>query len=123
MHWNIVAECISEINLIIIWFYSRKSNLVPSLRNRLFQFCFFVTFCAMSFNIASTVMIAYPEKFPCFLTWLVTTVYFVATPLMGMAYFFYTLAAVFENKGNTMKIIIWTSLPGTVYFLLVIFMV
>ena len=39
---------------------------------------------------------------------------------MGMAYFFYTLAAVFENKGNTMKIIIWTSLPGTVYFLLVI---
>ena len=44
MHWNIVAECISEINLIIIWFYSRKSNLVPSLRNRLFQFCFFVTF-------------------------------------------------------------------------------
>lgn len=120
MHWNIVAECISEINLIIIWFYSRKSNLVPSLRNRLFQFCFFVTFCAMSFNIASTVMIAYPEKFPCFLTWLVTTVYFVATPLMGMAYFFYTLAAVFENKGNTMKIIIWTSLPGTVYFLLVI---
>ena len=27
MQWNIVAECISGINLIIIWFYSRKSNL------------------------------------------------------------------------------------------------
>lgn len=120
MQWNIVAECISGINLIIIWFYSRKSNLVPSLRNRLFQFCFLVTFCAMSFNIASTIMIAYPDKFPYLLNWLVTTVYFVATPLMGMAYFFYTLATVFENRGNPPKILAWTALPGGIYFLLVL---
>lgn len=120
MHWNIVAECISAINLIIIWFYSRKSNLVPSLKNRLFQTCFLVTFCAMAFNIASTVMLAYPDKAPYVLTWLVTGIYFAATPLMGMTYFFYTVATVFENSGNATKIMAWTSLPGCIYLVLVL---
>lgn len=120
MHWNIAAECISIINIIIIWFYSRKSNLVPSLKNWLFQLCFLVTFCAMVFNVLSTVMLAYPQHSPPFLTWLVTTVYFVATPLMGMAYFSYTVATVFEHSDSTLKIIAYTSFPGIVYFALVL---
>lgn len=120
MHWNIAAECISIINIVIIWFYSRKGNLVPSLKNWLFQLCFLVTFCAMTFNVLSTIMLAYPECYPSFLIWLVTTVYFVATPLMGMAYFSYTVATVFENRDSTLKIIGCTSLPGIVYFALVL---
>lgn len=120
MQWNIAAESISVVNLIIIWFYSRKSNLVPSLKNRLFQLCFLVTFCAMSFNILSTVMLAHPERSPGVLTWLVTMIYFVATPLMGMAYFFYTVATVLENHGNAAKVIGLTSMPGLFYFILVL---
>lgn len=120
MYWNIAAECISIVNLAIIWFYSRKSNEVPSLKNRLFQSCFFVTFCAMTFNVLSTVMLAYPENIPVFLTWIVTAVYFAVTPLMGMEYFFYTVATVFESKGNALKIIGGTSIPGLAYFVLVV---
>lgn len=120
MYWNIAAECISIVNLIIIWFYSRKSNLVPSLKNILFQMCFLVTFCAMSFNVLSTLMLAYPKYVPHTLTWVVTTIYFVATPLMGMGYFFYTAATVFENHGNAWKLMAWTSLPGLAYFVLVL---
>lgn len=120
MHWNIAAESISVINLIIIWFYSRKGSLVPSLKNRLFQLCFLVTFCAMSFNILSTVMLAYPETAPCLITWVVTMVYFIATPLMGMAYFFYTLATVLESRGNAVKVMGLTSVPGIIYLFLVL---
>lgn len=120
MHWNIAAECISIVNLFIIWFYSRKSNLVPSLKNKLFQLCFPVTFCAMTFNVLSTVMLAFPGRVPVFLTWIVTSVYFIATPLMGMGYFFYTAATVFESRGSAMKVIAWTSLPGVAYFILVL---
>lgn len=120
MYWNIAAECISIINLAIIWFYSRKSTLVPSLKNWLFHLCVFVTFCAIGFNILSTMMIAHPEYSPDFLTWAVTTVYFAATPLMGMAYFFYTVGTVFESGGKALKIIGWTSLPGILYLILVL---
>lgn len=121
MHWNIAAECISIVNLAIIWFYSRKSNLVPSLKNWLFQLCFFVTFCAIGFNILSTVMLSYPSYAPAPLTWAVTTVYFAATPLMGMGYYFYTLATVLEGYGNAVKVIVRTSLPGIAYLALVLY--
>lgn len=120
MYWNIAAECISIIDLIIIWFYSRQSNLVPSLKNRLFQSCFSVTFCAMSFNILSTVMLLYPGSVPNLLTWIVTTVYFAATPLMGLGYFYYTLATVLENRGNVLKVMAWTSIPGIMYLGMVV---
>ncbi|WP_269477379.1 EAL domain-containing protein [Hominibacterium faecale] len=120
MHWNIAAECISLVYLLIIWFYSRKSSLVPSLKNRLFYFCFAATFCAIGFNILSTAMLSYPEHSINLLTWLVTTIYFIATPLMGMAYFFYTIATVFEGQGNALKIMKWTSIPGIFYLVLVL---
>lgn len=120
MHWNIAAECISIVNLAIIWFYSRKSDLVPSLKNRLFQSCFSVTFCAMGFNILSTLMLTYPDGVPVFLTWIVTTIYFVATPLMGMVYFFYVVATVFEFRGSSLRIMIFTAIPGLAYCILVL---
>ncbi|MCQ4635946.1 EAL domain-containing protein [Anaerovorax odorimutans] len=120
MHWNIAAECISLVYLFIIWFYSRKSNLVPSLKNRLFYFCFLATFCAIGFNILSTVMLTYPNYSVNFLTWLVTTIYFIATPLMGMAYFFYTIATVFESQGNALRIMKWSSIPGVLYLFVVL---
>lgn len=120
MRWNIAAECISVIILLIIWFYSRKSILVPSLKNRLFQMCFFMTFCAMSFNILSTLLLGSPEFAPSFLSWVITSIYFVATPMMGMAYFFYTVATVYESQGNELKVMAWTSFPGIIYVALVL---
>lgn len=119
MQWNMAAECISIVNLTIIWFYSRKSNLVPSLKNWLFQLCFLVTFCAMSFNVLSTLLLS-SSLAASSLTWVVTTVYFVATPLMGMGYFFYTVATVFERQGNAIQVMAKTSLPGIAYSILVL---
>lgn len=120
MRWNIAAECISVIILLIIWFYSRQSGLVPSLKNKLFQMCFFITFCAMSFNILSTILLDFPEYAPGLLSWIVTSVYFLATPMMGMAYFFYTVATVYEDQGSELKVMAWTSIPGLLYAVMVL---
>ena len=122
MHWNIAAECISIVILSIIWIYSRKSNLVPSLKNRIFQMCFLITFCAMGTNIISTWLLSYVDCPFHFLPWIITTVYFAATPLMGMAYFYYTVATVFENynNGKALNVMLWTGWPGAVYLVLVI---
>ncbi len=120
MHWNIAAECISIVILSIIWVYSRKSNLVPSLKNRLFQMCFLITFCAMSTNIISTWMLTYNGRPLYFLSWLITTVYFASTPLMGLAYFYYTVATVTDNYHRALKTMFWTGWPGAAYLVLVL---
>lgn len=120
MKWNIAAECISAVMLSIIWAYSRKGSTVPTLKNKMFQACFLTTFCAMLSNILSTVMLANPQAVPAFLTEAVTLVYFVATPLMGMAYFFYAAATVYEKHDGVWKVIGWVSIPGILYFLTVL---
>lgn len=119
MSWNIVPECISIIILIIIWVYSRKGSTLPTLKNQLFQSCFFVTFCAMATNIFSTIMIEYLTLFPIWLTEFTTIIYFICTPLMGMFYFFYS-ASVIYNDNFLKKLILYTSIPAIAYVLLVI---
>lgn len=83
--------------------------------------CFLITFCAMGFNIMSTILLTYEERSLCALTWVVTTIYFAATPLMGLAYFYYTVATVFENQGNSLRVMAWTGWPGCVYLIMVLF--
>lgn len=120
MRWNVAAECISVVFLIIIWSYARKGDLLPSLKNRLFQCCFLATFCAMFSNILSTAFLAFPQYVPYQVSWAVTMVYFMATPLMGMAYFYYTTATVYENHEGISKVIGWSCIPGIIYLFLVI---
>lgn len=120
MRWNVAAECISVVFLIIIWSYARKGDLLPSLKNRLFQCCFLSTFCAMFSNILSTAFLAFPQHVPYQLSWAVTIVYFIATPLMGMAYFYYTTATVYENHEGIFKVIGWSCIPGILYLFLAI---
>ena len=120
MHWNLAAECISLVFLYIIWSYSRRGNPLPSLKNRTFQACFLTTFCAMLSNILSTVMLNWSAYVPTPLTWVVTTVYFIGTPLMGMTYYFYTIATLYERRDGGPRVMAWSSLPGIAYLLLVL---
>ncbi len=120
LSWNIVPECISTIFLCIIWVYSRKGNLIPNTKNRLFQASLLTTFGAMTTNILSTILIyrLTPETFV--LTWIVTLVYFVGTPLMGLVYFFYTAANIYEDKAHLGRYFLITSIPGIAYLALVL---
>ena len=99
MEWNIAAEAISLVMIGIIGVYARKGSHLPTLKNRIFQWCLTVTFSAIFTNILSTIMIQQYRVVPIWLTWIVTMVYFVLTPLMGMAYFLYTVSVIYTEKG------------------------
>ena len=98
MKWNIAAEAISFVMLGIIWVYSRKGSHLPTLKNRIFQGCLLVTAGAILTNILSTIMIYRLDEFPMWMTWSVTMVYYVLTPLMGFAYFLYTVSIVYTER-------------------------
>ena len=120
MTWNIAPEAISLVILAIIWVYSRSGSFLPSLKNKIFQGCLMVTFGAMLTNILSTVMIYYSGVFPLWLTWTVTMIYFVMTPLMGLAYFLYAVAVIYEEEQQGRRIIKLGIIPGVLYTAVVV---
>lgn len=119
MTWNVSAECISAVIVCIILVYSKNSNLLPTLKNKMFQFCLAFTLAAICSNILSTVMLYNYIVFPIGLTWIVTAIYFVLTPFMGSIYFFYSVAVVYEGEKNIKQILFWGSIPYVLYFIFV----
>ncbi|WP_172623495.1 putative bifunctional diguanylate cyclase/phosphodiesterase [Arabiibacter massiliensis] len=115
MKWNVSAEVIAFIIVCIIMVYSRKSHAVPSRKNRLFRICLVTTICAIGANLASTLMIAYAPAQLVPLTWVVTWVYFVLTPLLGAAYFYYAVAVVSEARPVAAWRIAVSTLPCVLY--------
>ena len=120
MSWNIAAECISTVMLCIVWNYSRQSHSLPTLKNKLFQVCFLTTFLAMTSNILSTICIQNTGVIPLWVNWPVTTIYFIATPLMGVIYFYYALSILYENQPRFPKRWLFLLLPAAFYLLMVI---
>lgn len=120
MRWNIAAESISLVMLGIIWVYARKGSHLPTLKNKVFQWCLLVTFSAILTNILSTNMIYQYEYIPAWLTWIVTSVYFVLTPLMGLTYFLYTVSVIYTDMDQAKKVIGIGLIPGAGYTLLIL---
>ena len=120
MSWNIAAECISIVFLSIILVYAHKGTLLPSWKNRMFQCCLGATFAAMVSNVLSTLMLASPHWVESWLCWGVTEIYFLATPLMGLAYYCYTAATIFEEHAGGRLALILGVLPGVFYAALVL---
>lgn len=121
MGWNIAAECISLVMIAIIGIYARKGSRLPTLKNRAFQGCLTVTFSAILTNILSTVLLLHYRQIPLWLTLSVTTVYYILTPLMGLAFFFYTVSIIYTERNQLKRILTAGSIPGTAYTLLVLF--
>lgn len=104
----------------IILIYSRKGSRLPTLKNRMFQGCLMVTFCAMLTNILSTVMIYFDQIVPLWSIWIITTLYFLLTPLMGLAYFLYTMAIIYVESPGLKKSFLFCSIPGFGYAVLIL---
>lgn len=120
VRWNIAPETISLVILGIIWVYSRKGSHIPSLKNRMFQGCLTVTFAAMTSNIVSTFMLYDYFPVPVWLTWIVTTIYFILTPLMGLVYYLYVLSIIYEERPQLKRMILAGMIPAALYTLLVL---
>ena len=120
MGWNVSAEVIAFIIVLVISVYSRQSHAVPSPKNRVFRLCLATTLGAIGTNLASTLMIAYAplELLP--LTYLVTLCYFVLTPLLGTVYFYYAVAVVGEARPVGRAFVLASGVPCAAYFLLVL---
>lgn len=120
MRWNMASEAISTVIICIIWVYSRKGNPTPSLKNRLFHICLLTTFISMSMNLLSTILIYGLSPETLVLTWITNLMYFIATPLMGMIYFFYTLSNIYEDNRRLSVYLGIGAIPATFYVLLII---
>ncbi len=120
MVWNTTAEIVSLIFLAIIWVYSHRGNMLPTLKNKLFHICLMTTFIAIMSNVISTILIYSYLTVPLFFNWLVATVYFVMTPLMGVVYFFYVMAFVYEGDRSITKKFMLFSIPAIAYLVLVL---
>lgn len=120
MTWNIAPEFVSLVMLGIIWVYARKGSHLPTLKNRMFQGCLMVTFCAMLTNILSTLMLYSYSIVPLWIIWIVTTIYFILTPLMGLVYFFYTISVIYTDSRKQKKLLFYGSIPGAFYVIAVL---
>lgn len=120
MEWNIAPECVSLVIIGIIWIYSRRGSQLPTLRNKMFHVCLAITFFAMLSNIISTFLITHYLSVPLFMTWGITTVYFILTPLMGAAYFHYVLSVVYRDETKLKRMIGIGIVPAVLYLLLVL---
>lgn len=120
MQWNMAAEAVSTVVLCIIGVYARKGNLIPSLKNRMFQISLLITFLSMTTNMLSTILIYTLRPETLVLTWISNIVYFIVTPLMGMTYFFYALSNIYEANRRLPVYLIWGALPGAAYTVMVL---
>lgn len=121
MSWDITGEWLSAIVIIIIMVYSRKGNLLPSLRNIVYQICLRVTFVAVCVNILSTILLQYIHEVPYGLNYSVLVIYFICTPLMGAIYFLYTMTNIYENDYKVlMRYSVIAFIPAIMYTLIVL---
>lgn len=88
--------------------------------NRIFQECLTVTFAAMLSNILSTFMLCGYIPVPVWVTWAITTIYFILTPLMGLVYYLYAVSVLYEERPQLYRMILLGGIPGAVYTLLVL---
>lgn len=120
MKWDIASEFNSLIILVIIWIYSRRGSNLPITKNKMFQVCLGFTFIGILSNIVSTVMIYHYQVIPISLTWIVTTIYFVFTPLMGVIYYFYVITSVYTQIDQIKRWIKRGAIPAIAYIVLVL---
>ena len=121
MEWNIMPEFCALIILIIVWMYEKKGNNIPSFKNRVFKLCLMTTFMGISSNIISTIMIEHYKELPIWATWIVTTIYFIFIPLMGMIYFYYVVASIYIKYKEIKNVLLIASIPTFFYFIAIIF--
>lgn len=105
---------------MIIFIYSRQGSYLPTLKNKIFQLCLVTTFCSIAFNIASTCLLQYFQSLPYILTYAVTAIYFVVTPLMVVLYFTYIMSMIYDNyKAMWLQLSI-AYIPYGVYLMVVL---
>lgn len=115
MEWNIISEYCALLILMIIWTYEKKGSNIPNLKNIIFRCCLIVTFLSILTNIVSTIMINQYQLYPLALIWIITTIYFIITPIMGLIYFYYVISTIYNNSKTVKKIMMISGIPALLF--------
>ena len=115
MEWNIISEYCALLILMIIWTYEKKGSNIPNLKNIIFRCCLIVTFLSILTNIVSTIMINQHQLYPLALIWIITTIYFIITPIMGLIYFYYVISTIYNNSKTVKKIMMISGIPALLF--------
>lgn len=112
MYWEMTPEYCALLILLIIWTYEKRGSSIPSLKNIIFRCCLVITFLSISCNIISTYMIEYYTLVPSPLIWIFTTAYFLLIPIMGLFYFSYIAAVIYNKEHIVKRIMLWSGIPA-----------
>ena len=118
MQWDISAECVSALILNIIMIYSWRSSgsVASSPKNRAFRACLFVTYLSIVTNVFSALLLEYLCAANLWINRMLLLLNYIFTPLMGMVYYFYTIATVFEDDPVQMRHhLILSGIPALLY--------
>ncbi|MEG0790262.1 MAG: hypothetical protein RSG23_01410 [Gordonibacter sp.] len=120
MGWHLSTEVIAFIIVFIITVHSYRSHAVLSNKNRVFRLRLVTTLGAIGTNLASTIMIAHAPTDLLPLTWLITMLYFVLTPLLGTVYLHYAVAVVSEACTISRRLVLVASVPYVAYLVITV---
>ncbi|MBE6821663.1 MAG: EAL domain-containing protein [Ruminococcaceae bacterium] len=95
--WHYETELVSLVLLVIIWIYSHGYKVGFSIRNRIFQSCYYTLFFSMTVNVLYLIMFTYHSHFVTWQLLAVWTVHQLATALCSTVCQLYVLAYVYEN--------------------------
>ncbi len=120
MGWHFEAEIMSAVFLCIIWIYSRENNMVHTLRNWIFQGCFFAIFFTILVNIAGMITAMNRAAVDPMLLLATRDLHYVVLPLNTVMCQLYTIAFVQEESGRGEKKCLWLSMIPYAAFLLLV---
>ncbi len=120
MSWNILAEFVSLVFLIILIQYANDYRASNSLKNKLYIFNLWFVLGQIILSILSILGIQYYSQTPLLLNHVIQVLYFLSVPLIPTFIFLYVISVIWERlpKLNSfMKLMI---LPNILYFLYVL---
>ena len=97
MEWNMAAEFISAIIMLLLIVNSSGFQPDPSPRNRMFLISLYFTFSCMVLNIISVYTIINAAVIPLWINMVINTAFFAIYPLMPMLFIVYILLFIFEE--------------------------
>jgi diguanylate cyclase (GGDEF)-like protein/PAS domain S-box-containing protein len=115
MKWNLTAEYISLVFVLVLLFYSWGQKSTHSLKNRLFQMYLLFVLLEIVLSILSILAIENYLFIPLGVNQFIQLIYFLSTPLLSVLYTHYMIAVGWENRKKIRRYMFIAFLPYLIY--------
>lgn len=97
MSWNIAAEIIAALIVVVIFINSRYAHSMPSPRERLFRLILLYSFFSFAINIITIITIEYYYYFSRTFIYIANSAYFIFYPLITTLFIIYVVLYIYEQ--------------------------